>query len=262
MGSSSKKHAPTDQKLRKAREEGKVAKSAAFTQLFQLVGLIVGLAVSVQLFWSTTEMLLHYEKLWELQDIRSWMAFWWRAVHRTTLVTLGATVTGTVLGEIAQVGFTWSCQTVKLRFDRFSPSSAFTKFGKDFKTSWLLLVKLFGAIVLTLFILSFYTGSVSSWWIDSTVGKQQQFRTLFVVFAGSLFCLWGVLGIGERWYRKYDFLKEQRMTDEEIRREMKDSEGDPLVKSQRRTLYKELALGEMKQRVRQARVIIVKRREE
>ena len=50
------------------------------------------------------------------------------------------------------------------------------------------------------------------------------------------------------------------MTDVEMKREVKDSEGDALIRSHRRALQRELAFSEVAARVKKARVVIVKRK--
>lgn len=49
--------------------------------------------------------------------------------------------------------------------------------------------------------------------------------------------------------QKKQFMKQMRMTKEEVKREYKQDEGDPLIKSQRKQIHREYAFGDVKQQV-------------
>jgi flagellar biosynthetic protein FlhB len=49
--------------------------------------------------------------------------------------------------------------------------------------------------------------------------------------------------------QKKQFMKQMRMTKDEVKREYKQDEGDPLIKSHRRQLHREYAFGDVKQQV-------------
>ncbi len=49
--------------------------------------------------------------------------------------------------------------------------------------------------------------------------------------------------------QKKQFMKQMRMTKDEVKREYKQDEGDPLIKSQRKQLHREYAFGDVKQQV-------------
>jgi type III secretion protein U len=58
-------------------------------------------------------------------------------------------------------------------------------------------------------------------------------------------------------HQKYQFTKENMMDKQEVKREYKDQEGDPLIKGKRQELFRELAFNSMLQRARKASVLIV-----
>ena len=71
---------------------------------------------------------------------------------------------------------------------------------------------------------------------------------VFVVFIAIAFIDYAV----QRW----EYRKQLRMSKEEVKREYKQDEGDPLIKSMRRHLHQELAMGDVKQAVRSADAVI------
>lgn len=51
-------------------------------------------------------------------------------------------------------------------------------------------------------------------------------------------------------------MKQMKMTKDEVKREYKQDEGDPLIKSQRKQIHREYAFGDVKQQVAQSDVVV------
>lgn len=62
------------------------------------------------------------------------------------------------------------------------------------------------------------------------------------------------------WVRRRAFMRSVSMSAEELKQELKQDEGDPALKSYRRSLHEALALQDLARRIRTTRVIIVERR--
>lgn len=56
-------------------------------------------------------------------------------------------------------------------------------------------------------------------------------------------------------------MKEHRMTLEEVKEEFKESEGDPHLRAARRHEHQALAMAEIEKRVRNSKVLVIRRRE-
>jgi type III secretion YscU/HrpY family protein len=69
--------------------------------------------------------------------------------------------------------------------------------------------------------------------------------------------LFAMVAVLDAVYQRHAFTKKMRMSLRDIRQEMKDSEGDPHVKGQRRQLQQELAQSQSTQAARQANVLVV-----
>jgi flagellar biosynthesis protein FlhB len=255
-----KKHEPTAQKLKRARQEGQVAKSVVFTQLFQMVGVLLGIVASYQLFWSTPEMVLHYTVFSLSQGIGEWLLFWRDTVWKSVLLIVGGGALGSVFGEFFQVGLLVSAKPLRLDPNRCNPTQGVKKVGKELKNIWLLLLKFTGAAIVAFLVIMNSIDRVPQWWGASPLYLGEEIVALLLTFAGYVIAYWIALGLLERLYRKFEFLKEQKMTDEEMKKEMKDSEGDPHLRSHRKALQREMAFTEVSQRVKRARVIVVKRK--
>lgn len=56
--------------------------------------------------------------------------------------------------------------------------------------------------------------------------------------------------------QKQQFMKEMKMTKDEVKREYKQDEGDPLIKSHRKHMHREYAFGDVRQAVKQSDVVV------
>lgn len=56
--------------------------------------------------------------------------------------------------------------------------------------------------------------------------------------------------------QRWQFMKQMRMSKDDVKREYKQDEGDPHVKSHRRALHREFAFGEVQQKVKNADVVV------
>lgn len=92
-------------------------------------------------------------------------------------------------------------------------------------------------------------GGVSAMW--SVLG--QAVGELLLMSAGAF----GVIAALDYLYQKYKWTKDHMMSMDEVKREYKDSEGDPMVKGQRKQLYRELMNQNAVENTRKAKVLVV-----
>jgi flagellar biosynthetic protein FlhB len=77
---------------------------------------------------------------------------------------------------------------------------------------------------------------------------------LDVAFAGTQALV--ALAAADFLYRRWQFARQARMTRQEVREELRQTEGDPLVRSRIRSLQRQLARRRMLHRVRDAQVVV------
>ena len=87
-----------------------------------------------------------------------------------------------------------------------------------------------------------------SFWMD-VIWKGLGFGVFALILLGSL----------EYVINRHKFLKEMSMTHTELKREHKEDEGDPYLKSSRKLLHQELLSQDLVQRVKRSKVVIVER---
>jgi type III secretion protein U len=73
-----------------------------------------------------------------------------------------------------------------------------------------------------------------------------------------LCCLvFGVVALADVAYQRWDYMRRHRMSKDEVRREYKEREGDPILRGRRKQLHQEIAFHVMLARVRTASVVVV-----
>jgi type III secretion protein U len=83
-------------------------------------------------------------------------------------------------------------------------------------------------------------------------------QSILFLFAAAVLLLLA-FGVFEWLLNKRNLMRELSMSVDEVRREYREDEGDPILKYTRRAMHESLALQDLERRVRQARVIVVER---
>ena len=246
--SDEKTEEPTEHKLKQAREKGQMAKSqdlAIAVSTLTATGALLMLAdgagqrmravIALALDFGAAEIGedLIYKRL--------------AAMGLEALMVMGpltaVAVLGGIVGMAAQVGFQISPKALEPKFDALDPVQGIKKVF-SLKSLLSLLQMMFKAVVLgvvlwqvilqlmPLISCAVYQSPMSIGTIAwSAVGKILLIAvTLFMVLAPADYAL-----------QRYLFMKQQRMSKDEVKREHKGQEGDPQIKGQRKQLARELA---------------------
>ena len=248
--SSDKTEEPTDQKLRKARERGEVAKSQDLSQAISMLG------VTIVLLLSADDMLARIHRLFDqamnfgdgdlpLAAVYERMVA--MAVESAFIVLplVLVAAAASVAGVMAQIGVLVSTEAVTPKLENLNPAAGIKKIvsaksllvlGQMILKAVVLGVVLWKVIVV---LLPLVTGAVYQ--SVPAIGAIAWVAVSKVLCIGLLlFLLLGPLDLAiQRW----QFMKDQRMSKDDIKREYKDAEGDPEVKHQREQLAHEIANG-------------------
>jgi len=76
------------------------------------------------------------------------------------------------------------------------------------------------------------------------------------IFLAKVFVVFIIIALIDFMVQRWQYKKQLRMTREEVKREYKQDEGDPLIKSQRRHLHRELAMSDTREQVRTSDVVV------
>ena len=261
---SEEKSLPASQKkLRDARRKGQTSNSKDLVSGFTLLAAVLYLLFR----WPMMR-----DRLIQLIDVVSAATeqpsteAWQRAVYSSIDVLVTATVpllgvvcaVAVVMGMAATQGPVFSFESVKLKFDNLSPmkgakrifsTKSVIEFGKS----------LAKVVVLTAAFWSVLRGFIGPLFQTPSCGEaclgQMVVSTLrpLAVTAVIAFVIIGVLDMP---LQRHLFLKEMRMSLTEKKREHKDSEGNPLIKSQRRRIQSMFASRPVRKGVRHAAFVI------
>jgi flagellar biosynthesis protein FlhB len=181
----------------------------------------------------------------------------WGAIAVSCVLASGAV--GAILFEAAQVGLSFEWGILAPKAARLDPAQGLKRLGTSLAECVPGLVRLGVYAVFVFFFLSAALERFSSRdLLDRTGHLGDAIRLGGWLGGGALGCLavfagWEYLSQRKRFYR------ELSMSTDEVRRELKDDEGDPFIRAARRALHEELSFGERVRRIRRARVVVVAR---
>jgi type III secretion protein U len=263
--SDEKTESPTEKKLRDARLQGAALKSQDIVDSMSL------LAVVVLMMSATSWLASHFNDILAEglafvtgpHDDTALLSALWRILRSTLIVSLTvvAVAAGAALLALAiQVGFHPTLKPVTPRLDNVNPVAGLKRLF-----SLRSLLDLAKSIVKGLIFL-WIGGLVLSWLLPiALAAAYQPIRELaHLAWQACLRLLqfwlgvYLVLGLIDWFIQRMVFLRSQRMSKDEVKREHKNDEGDPIIKGERRKLQRAGGEGESspKAAMRQATVLV------
>jgi type III secretion protein U len=259
---SEKTEKPTDHKIREARKEGQIAKSRDFTQAV-LVGALFGYTLlnSEEIFRQLTEMMALPGRLYGLEFREA------AGIATVALVKLGVDVlvpyvlivlTLGILTEAFQTGMLISFKALMPKGEKLDPIK---NFQQMFSIKNLME---FVKSCLKVTFLSFLVYFVVKDSLDALIkiplaglgaaglalGEMMRILTI------NTFIFFAVIAVFDFVWQRYNYIKQLMMSIDEIRQEYKQMEGDPHMKSHRKDLAREIAMGQMIERTRDASLVV------
>ncbi len=256
---------PTELKLKKAREEGKVAKSADLTSSLVLLFAIVALFIFSDFLLANFQDMMAYffSRSAEIDITRSGEATdaFFRYFIRLFLPIAAVCFVAAFVGNVLQVGFLFSAKPITPDLTRIVPN-----FGKFFKRAFFSgeaafnLMKAIVKVILIGFIAFFNIRSE----IDTIIHfVNVSFLESFSVIARLAFRIMAeaaiamlLFSIPDYIFQKRQHIESLKMSRHEVKEERKTTEGDPLVRSRLRERMRELLSSSMLRNVPQATVVV------
>jgi len=265
MADASKTEPGTPKRRREARDRGEVARSH---ELSASVNLAVGLAAlamagaygyrqmktfMVQTFVGFPQDALNVTEFIARLQIAGQKVLWVLAP------VLGALLLATVLVNYLQVGFKITGSALKLNWGRMNPASGFKRIFS--LHGWIELIKAAFKIILTGLIVwsdlkKQLPGIITLSGAPLPAGLAAAGGLLWsVAWKIGLFFL--VLGAADYIWQRFDFERKLRMSKQEVRDEMRESEGDPQVKGKLRSRHRKMTQTRMAAEVAKADVVTI-----
>jgi len=255
----------SEHKLRKAREEGRVAKSqeisAALVMLFPVIALVILAPWYLKKFIEILRFFFDRCTSPEV-DLGSFAYMFFRSMI-TMILPLGiiAMISGVLANIVQNRGFIFSTKPISPKFSKILP-----KFGEYFKKTLFSGQGAFNVLksivkVAFLFTMAFILikndlpklltlSNVNMWQGISHVAGMV--AKLLIIAA--LFFL--VIAIPDYLVQRHQFMESMKMSKQEVKEEYKNLEGDPFVKGRIKQYIRDLMSQNMSQHVAEADVII------
>jgi flagellar biosynthetic protein FlhB len=256
---------PTEQKIRKAREDGKVAKSADVSSAIVLLFTVVALGLlGDYMLGNLIDMTRFYlQRAGDADAVESGilMSAFFGYFIRISLPLAMVAFVAAIFGNVVQFGLLFTTKPITPDLNRIAP-----KFGKWVERSFLSTEALFNFTrntgkVVVIGVISFVV--IRSRFDRMANLLRVSFLEAFGFVAQSVFVLLIAAAITLLVLSLFDYIFQRRqhreqlkMTKQEVKEERKQFEGDPLVRNRLRQRMQEMMSRNMVQNVQQADVVV------
>lgn len=255
----------TPRRLREARKKGQVAKSRDVNTIFILIaafGLIAALRSSIgthlqssmqsafdvasKLNITNEEMFLHAQQ-----------AFY--TYLRATLPFLGAITLAALVVGFLQIGPIFSGEPMKPKMERLNIIQNIRNMVKI--TMLVELIKNIAKVTLIFLLAYMVLKDNMREMVMTVMGTLPQSSAvashIITVFLIKVFICFVVIAMVDFAVQRWQYKKQLRMTKEEVKREYKQDEGDPLIKSIRKQMHQEIINSDVRQSVKSSDFVVV-----
>ncbi|MDP0562803.1 MAG: type III secretion system export apparatus subunit SctU [Candidatus Endonucleobacter sp. (ex Gigantidas childressi)] len=244
--SGEKTEEPTSKKLRDARKKGQVVKSKEVSGTFGLLSVLLTIwAMSDLLFESIRNMLLLPAQVYN-EDFEFAFKVVTTGILRDFLMLLVpllvAAVFSSIVGNMMQFGVLFSGESIKPDIKKINPVQGMKKIFA-LKN----LVEFFKSVIKIVF-LSFVVYHVIQVTLQDMMNIPFCGTSCIMPVAGAVMkklliyamSAFVIIAIFDYMFERYNFMKEQRMTKDEVKREYKEMEGNAEIKGKRKELHQEI----------------------
>lgn len=260
-----KTEAPTARRLRQAREEGNVARSTDLTAALMLLASIILLyLLSTRLFEAMAAVLhrllssVDATNPTRADDLAAIARYLMGLMGWTVLPLLVAVAGVGVLVTASQTGLMLTGKPILPKANRINPLSG-AKRLVDARAAIRLVMSLGKVIIISTVAIIIIMRDIDliAALPSMTLGAATvASANMTFMLALKLAALLVVLALLDFAFQKYQHTKDMRMTKQEVRQELKDMDGDPLMKQRRARVARQLAMQRMAQQVPKADVVI------
>ncbi|MEY0982922.1 EscU/YscU/HrcU family type III secretion system export apparatus switch protein [Providencia alcalifaciens] len=223
---SEKTEKPTSKKIKDARKKGQVAKSNEITSGMQLVILLTYFSFEGPELWNALKLMINTNINFINNDshlaIGQWLNTFSSIVIRFTGGLAGVIILTSVFTIMAQVGPLLATEALTPSFKKLNILSNSIQF--------LPLNPVINGVILCIHLLY--------WMILTLIG-------FYIIF-----------GIADFAFQRYNNTKKLMMSIDEIKKEYKNSEGNPELKSKRKAIHREIQSGSLSKNVAKSTVVI------
>lgn len=264
MANDDKTEEPTFKKLQEAKKKGQTAKSIDLNSALILLGIGIVLSVMGEFYYENGRLFIidsfkHVTK--EDLNLGSVSALFIYNLKNILIATLPIVLTVMILGiigNLAQTGIILTSESLKFKFERLNPIEGMKKFFNK-RTYFELIKSISKILVIGYVVFSFIKSKLNVILKTSDLnpfGIYPFVKSLIDAQLVRLIIMLFVIGITDYIFQKRQFKKDMMMTKQEVKEEMKQSEGDPQIKSRIKQKQRELAMRRMMHEVPKATVVV------
>lgn len=256
----------SDRKKEQVREKGQIPRSADFAGAFVLVmGILILQFFGKYIVSGLAEIMEHFIHMirtppeeFSIQEVRTMSIYTAGILMGSSWFFWLGMILAALIGNIIMVGFFMSSEPLIPKWERLNP---ITGIKQKFSMSTLnLLVQNVGKF-LVIALVSYYV--IKAYWLPALASVNSGFLNItdILLTGGFKVALYGAIvllawSIVDLVYQRWNHAKSIRMTKEEVKKEMKDMLGDPLIRQRRRQIQLNLARQRMLSKVPEADVVV------
>ena len=271
---------PSEYKLRKAREEGRVAKSQELCSALVMLVTVIILIIAAPYFWGWCEgtLIFYFTHINESDVFQT--RFFYQFLISLAKMVLPLALCGVVAGVLANLiqnrGFIFSTKPIEPQFSKITPrigqylkktlfsfeggfnvAKSFIKVGIVFFVAYIIIrMDCFEIVTETdpsgnakTVVLSLITTSN----LMKSVGLIASCAAKILAVSAVIFL---AISIPDYYVQRKQFIESMKMTKQEVKQEYKEMEGDPEVKAHLQAAQRELLQRNMPQQVAKSDVVI------
>jgi type III secretion protein U len=262
---SKKTEQPTPKRLRDARKKGQVAKSREIVSTLLLFAIFIFFGFSwpyqMERFKEMVLLPTHFyqvpfeEALKDLVELLLMEAIYLMLPLIVLIVAVG------LLANLLQFGLLFAVESILPKMEKINPLSGIKRIFSA-RTA-IEAVKSVFKIALISVLLFFVINNNLSVFINLPYRDIDCLADVLAALTGQIvvYLMPGffVIAVTDYCLQRIQFTKDNKMTKEEVKKEYKDTEGDPLIKGQRKGLHQQFAMQDTLQTVQEASLLLTGR---
>lgn len=254
----------TPKKLREARKKGQISKSKDLSTVAVMVVVFVTIAFMTGSITSELKMAMSkiFEKVSQgtfsgadMMDAGK-LAFFSFAKVMIPILVAGV-ATAIVVGFL-QVGAIFSTEVLTPKLEKLNPIEGFKNMFK--MATFIELLKNIAKLTLVVYLayktINNYMQEILLSPQVSVVESVTMTGDIVYSFFVKVAILFLIIAIIDMGVQRWNFMKNMRMSKDEVKREYKQDEGDPHIKQERRRLHREMVFGDVKKNVKKADAVV------
>ena len=260
--SGEKTEQPTPKKLRDAAKKGQVAKSQDVIS----AAMTISMFVAVSIMWIASvddikEMILlppHFYNAPFEDAVQQLSTAIFLKIAKITLPVLMMVILVAIASNMGQIGFMLTMEPIQPDLKKLNPMDRI-KHIFSMKNLFELLKSSIKIFVIGYVVYSIVRNNIDPLTRLPHGGAPAVLNSLYPLLSSLAikitFCYIAIAGF-DFFFQKFQHTKQLKMSKDEIKREYKESEGDPQIKGKRKQLHQEMVMSDSGERTRKASVVV------